>query len=129
MDGTVLLVALFGALGSLARYGVGVAWQTMLGEKNVFGTLTVNVVGCLLMGLLAAATYDEQHLNMQRARAILGVGFLGGFTTFSAFGQESFALWEKYGPLSALGNIGANVVIGLCAVAVGMLIGRRIWGT
>ena len=85
------LVALGGALGSLARYGVGLAAARWLGLGFPWGTLTVNIIGGLAMGLLAARTGPGD----EALRLLLGVGLLGGFTTFSAFSLETVRLLEQ----------------------------------
>ena len=81
----LLLVATGGALGAVARYGVGIGAARLLGLAFPWGTLLVNVVGGLAMGLLAARVGPEQ----ETLRLALGVGVLGGFTTLSAFSLET----------------------------------------
>jgi CrcB protein len=83
-----------------------------------FGTLAVNVIGCLLIGLLGglAETREIMHPN---ARMFVMVGILGGFTTFSTFGYETFALGRDGQSLMALANIGMQIVFGLVAVWAG----------
>ena len=107
----VLLVALGGAVGSVARYGARVAlaraWPAL-----PLGTLTVNVLGCFCFGLLAGAT-DDRTL-----RLALGTGVLGGFTTFSAFGGETLGLLDASPRLAAL-NVVGNVGLGLLSAGLG----------
>lgn len=107
----VLLVAAGGAVGSVARY-LAVIAMTRVWPTFPAGTLLVNVVGCFLFGVLAGWTEDRA------LRAALGVGVLGGFTTFSAFGGDTYALAQGSFKLAAL-NVAANVALGLFAVAAG----------
>src|SRR5262245_26351415 len=86
----LLLVALGGAVGSAARYGVGVAAARLFGLAFPWGTLIVNVLGGLAMGVLTARIGPES----ENVRLALGVGVLGGFTTFSTFSIETVRLME-----------------------------------
>ncbi|MEJ0058952.1 MAG: fluoride efflux transporter CrcB [Terricaulis sp.] len=113
-----LLVALGGAVGSMARYGVGLA-AARLGVGFPWGTLCVNVVGGLLMGLLAARVGPQD----ENARVLLGVGVLGGFTTFSAFSLDTVRLLEtQLG--AALLYVVASVVLSIGACWLGLVLGR-----
>jgi len=120
----LLLVALGGALGSVARYLVGLASVRLLGVTFPYGTLIVNVVGCLAIGLLVPVYISPDNPDHMARRVLLVTGVLGGFTTFSAFGLETVSLYQRSGPGPALLNIGGNVVLGLGAVALGFRIGR-----
>ncbi|MFN7142156.1 MAG: fluoride efflux transporter FluC [Myxococcota bacterium] len=108
----VLLVALGGGVGSVGRFLAASAMTRWL-PGFPFGTLLVNVGGCFLMGVLAGWTSDRT------LRAALGVGVLGGFTTFSAFGGDTFALAEGGAWKLAALNVCANVGLGLLAVWAG----------
>ncbi|MDP2306807.1 MAG: fluoride efflux transporter CrcB [Pseudomonadota bacterium] len=108
----ILLVALGGSLGSVARF-VSATAMTRLFPAFPFGTLLVNVLGCFCMGLLAGWTSDRS------LRAALGVGLLGGFTTFSAFGGDTLALAQGGAMKLAALNVIANVGLGLLAVWAG----------
>jgi CrcB protein len=114
-----LLVALGGAAGSAARYGAGLAAARLFGLAFPWGTLIVNVAGGLAMGLLAARLGPEQ----EQMRALLGVGFLGGFTTFSAFSLETVRLMEHQPGLAAL-YAAASVVLSVGACWLGLALGR-----
>jgi CrcB protein len=115
----VLLVALGGAVGSVARYGVGVAAARLLGLGYPWGTLVVNVVGGLAMGaLFVRIGPDNENL-----RLLLGVGVLGGFTTFSAFSLETLRLME-HGPAPAALYIAASLVLSIGACWLGYSLGR-----
>lgn len=109
-----LFVGLGGALGSMARYGMSLAVPS---GAFPYATLIVNVVGCFCIGL-ALPTAERAAGLSPDLRALVVVGFLGGFTTFSAFGHETLAL-ARGGAGWALLNVGAHLVLGLLAVALG----------
>jgi CrcB protein len=115
----LLLVAIGGAVGSAARYGVGLAAARILGAAFPWGTLIVNVVGGLAMGLLAARVGPAEE-NM---RLLLGVGVLGGFTTFSAFSLDTLRLMERE-PGSALFYVLASLILSIGACWAGLISGR-----
>jgi len=115
----VLLVALGGAVGSVARYGAGLAAARWLGAGFPWGTLIVNVLGSFAIGVLAARVGPED----ESLRLLLGVGLLGGFTTFSTFSLEMLRLMEQH-PLQAVLYAGASVVLGLGACWMGFALGR-----
>lgn len=121
----MLLIAAAGACGVLARYGLaGLAHRAFRGTFPV-GTLTVNLLGCLLIGLLMHAVIDRQTVG-PTARLALGIGFLGGFTTFSAFGFETFELLRGGSYRLALANVAANVIGGVLAVWLGFVLPRAL---
>ena len=109
-----LLVGVGGAFGSMARYGVGLALPT---TGFPYATLTVNVIGCFCIGMVMPTVARIEALSPE-LRLLIVVGFLGGFTTFSAFGNETEALLRSGGGLALL-NVAANVGLGLAAVAIG----------
>lgn len=115
----VLLVALGGAVGSAARYGVGFAAARWFGLGFPWGTLTVNVLGGLAMGLLAARVGPEN----EPLRLLIGTGLLGGFTTFSAFSLETVRLMEHQPGLAALYAL-ASLVLSVGACWAGFTLGR-----
>ena len=115
----LLLVAVGGAVGAVARYGVGLGAARLLGLAFPWGTLFVNVLGGLAMGLLAAKVGPEQ----EALRLALGVGVLGGFTTFSAFSLETVRLMEHQPGLAML-YAAASVVLSVGACWVGFILGR-----
>ena len=114
-----LLVAVGGAAGSVLRYWMsGVAQRSVpAGTWSVFplGTLAVNVLGCLIVGALAELGERRGPLSPE-ARSLLMVGFLGGFTTFSAFANETVAVWRSGAVAVAIVNVVSSVAI--CVVAV-----------
>ena len=111
-----LLVMLGGAIGAAARYHLGGA----IGRGAAFpwGTLAVNILGGLLMGLLAA------RMPGDAARLLLGVGVLGGFTTFSAFSLETVTLFEGGAAPAALAYVAASVIGACLALWLGLVMGR-----
>jgi len=114
-----LLVGCGGFVGAVLRYGVGgLVHRSGAMAGFPFGTLTVNVVGCLLIGAAAAAA-ETRQLLVPEARLFLMVGVLGGFTTFSTFGYETLALARDGEALRAAVNVVTHVVLGLAAVWAG----------
>lgn len=116
----LLLVGFGGGVGAMARYLVGgwVLHQTMQ-ERIPYGTLVVNLIGCLAIGLIAGAAERFEMLTPE-ARLFLITGVLGGFTTFSAFGYETVFLLRRGEPLVAATYVGASVGLGLLAVWLGL---------
>lgn len=121
---TALWVALAGGAGSLARYGVGVGSQRWLGARIPYGTLLVNLVGCLLIGALLVA-FDVRQVDA-RVRTAVATGFLGGFTTYSAFAYETLALAERRRATAAAVYAGGTIVGCFAACAAGMFLARRL---
>lgn len=119
----IMLVALGGALGSVARYGVAVASKAWLGGAFPWGTLAVNLVGAFAMGVLMIAVGRFEGRAGERLLLLLGTGVLGGLTTFSTFAFEVHALTN--GALDAAAQrtgwiyLAASIVGGLVAVACG----------
>lgn len=120
----LLLVMGGGAVGAGARYLVGTAMLGALGPSWPWGTLTVNVVGGLLMGLLAGSTLNTQA--GEAWRLLLGVGVLGGFTTFSAFALDAMRMIERGAQGQALGYVAVSVIGSIAAVAAGMALARAV---
>jgi CrcB protein len=122
----VLWVGVGGAAGAIARYLVSGLVQDRAGGLFPWGTLVVNVTGCLAMGLLAGLA-DARGFMTPATRALLVVGVLGGFTTFSAFGNETMNLLVDRDLLRAAANVGLNVVLGLGAVWAGRAGAFLVW--
>ncbi|WP_279478498.1 fluoride efflux transporter CrcB [Aureimonas sp. SK2] len=121
----VALVALGGALGSMARYGVAVAAARWLGLGFPYGTLFVNVTGSFAMGVLVEVL--TRHLAATpELRVFLAVGVLGGYTTFSSFSLDAIALWEGGNQGVAVLYVGLSLVVGLLALAAGMALVRHL---
>ncbi len=123
----LLLVALGGAVGSSARYLFGVQATRLLGAGWPYGTLGVNVVGGLLMGLLAGWLAQRGGVDQERWRVLLGVGLLGGFTTFSAFSLETALMIERRDYGGAAGYVALSVVLSVSALFAGLLLSRRMF--
>ncbi|MGH7788664.1 MAG: fluoride efflux transporter CrcB [Candidatus Binatia bacterium] len=120
----VLLVALGGMAGSVARYWI-VSWvQFHTGSPFPFGTLVVNIAGSFVLGLLVALTIERGELGTH-ARLLLGVGFCGGFTTMSTFGYETIALMRDGAFAAGIGNVLLSLATCLAAVWLGGVIGRQ----
>lgn len=116
----ILLVALGGAAGSVARYKLsGWILHHTLDWRFPAGTFAVNVAGCLLAGALAGLA-EKHELFTSEARLLLLTGLLGGFTTFSAFGLETMYLLRKGEVLVAGSNVVLSVAAGLLALWLGM---------
>ncbi len=114
------LVGIGGALGAMSRYGVGRLIGIWPGGWPM-ATFVVNISGGLLMGLLSAVLL---HLGGEGWRLLLGVGVLGGYTTFSSFSLEVMLLIDNNQWPMALGYALASVVLSVLAIAAGMWIGR-----
>ena len=117
-----VLVMILGGIGCLSRYGVGIAAQRLAGGRFPVGTLLVNVLGCFCAGL-AAAYFATRGAGREEWRIAVMAGFLGGFTTFSAFGVQTFDLLRNGRCGHAALNIALSVTLGLLAVWAGYRIG------
>ena len=113
-----LLVGVGGFLGALARWGLTLLSQRVLGEGFPAGTLICNLLGCFLIGGVLALLEGGEHLSAH-ARLFLVTGLLGSLTTFSTFGAETLELAQGSEWGKAAGYLFGNVVIGLAAVALG----------
>ena len=119
----LLLVAIGGAIGSTARYVFSQLLQHSTGTLFPIGTFAVNCVGCLVFGAIAGAA--EQRVQMApELRLFLLVGILGGFTTFSSYAFESYALLRDGQFLAASLNIAGQVVAGLAGMWIAMTLSR-----
>ena len=123
----ILAVALGGAIGSTGRYLTSLAIESMSDSRFPYETLTVNLIGCLLIGLLWG--YFERMAISIEFRLFLFTGVLGGFTTFSAFARENIQLFKMGEPLSAMAYILISNFLGLCLVAAGFYIATLLVNT
>ncbi len=121
---SILLVGLGGAFGSISRYLLGNATMRWLAPHNAvgfpWGTLLVNVLGCAAIGLLAVLIERMSSLNTE-LRLLLITGFLGGFTTFSSFGLDTWYLMRKGEWLYATAYVSASVGFGILALALAFI--------
>ena len=122
----LLLVAAGGATGAVMRYLTGMASLRLLGPGWPWGTLTVNVVGGFAMGLLVATLALRGGADQERWRLLLGVGVLGGFTTFSAFSLEVALMIERREWPQAFGYSTLSVVLSVAALFAGLMLARRM---
>lgn len=115
-----------GALGSVSRYILGMAAVTLLGPSTgaVWGTLAVNLIGSAAIGAVGGALSAGSSLPVE-ARLLAVTGFLGGFTTFSAFAFDAGALWAR-SPAGAALYVGGTVAGGLAAFAAAFALARRV---
>jgi CrcB protein len=120
---SLLLVAAGGALGSVARYLLAGAVHRIAPPFFPYGTFVVNVTGCLVFGLLAGLA-NERGMIGPGGRTFLLIGLLGGYTTFSTFGFETFELLRaaKFGAAAA--NAGGQVIAGVGGVWLGTVLSR-----
>ena len=124
---SMILVALGGALGSVFRYLLSTWTQTVSNSIDFpYGTLAVNLIGCFLIGLLSQLA-ETRGVFTSEARVFLFVGILGGFTTFSSFGNDTVNLLRDEETWNALANVGANVIFGLILVWLGRAVTYWIW--
>lgn len=121
--GAYLIVFLGAGIGGALRHGVNLASGRMFGSGFPYGTLAVNVLGSLLMGLLAGYFMVRTGIG-QHGRLFLTTGILGGFTTFSAFSLDSALLIERHSYGLAFGYALGSVVLGILALFVGLALFR-----
>jgi len=120
-----LAIALGGAVGSLLRFWLSTSVYALLGRSFPYGTLAVNVLGCLLMGFLFVLFMERLSVEgVWRAGVLIGV--LGGFTTFSAFSIETFNLIEGGELVKAGLNMALSMVLCITATWLGVIIGRQL---
>lgn len=121
---TLLFVALGGALGSALRYIVNITLPRLMGHGFPYATMTVNVVGSFLMGVLVVVLAMK---GGTRFAPFLMTGVLGGFTTFSAFSLDAATLWKAGEVTTAAGYVIGSVVLGLAALFAGMAFARGVF--
>ena len=120
-----VLVFVGAGFGGTVRHAINLGTQRLSGSAPVIGTFGINVVGSFLIGLLAAFLVASIP-QREPLRLLLATGFLGGFTTFSAFSLDTAALWQR-GQLGAAATyVLGSVALSLVAVALGLGIGTRI---
>jgi fluoride exporter len=122
---TWLLVLAGGMVGAPLRYLTDRAVQSRHDTVFPWGTFAVNVVGCLVLGVLAGATL--QGAASRSTQALVGIGFCGGLTTYSTFSYETLRLAETGSRFLAAANVVASVVAGLGAAFLGAAVAEAIW--
>jgi len=121
----VVLLAITGAMGTLLRYGLASLVQRAAGGSFPWGTMVVNVVGCLVAGVLWVLAEELASISGE-TRAIIFVGFMGAFTTFSALIAETGGLVRDERWAHALGNLAMHNVLGLAVFFAGLALGRVV---
>ena len=121
------LVFLGGGLGASLRHVAGGAVQSLSRSATFpWGTFAVNVTGCFVIGLLAQLS-ESRGVPSGNARTFLFAGVLGGYTTFSSFGNETLNLLRGGEALAAAANAGGQLALGLVAVALGRVAAQLLW--
>jgi len=115
---TLLLIGLGGFLGSISRFLIALSVNRIFQSVLPIGTLVVNIVGCLFIGIIYSLA-EQKNIMSPELRVFLGVGFCGGFTTYSSFAFEKFSLIKSGDFLMLSIYIGASVFLGLIAVYIG----------
>lgn len=118
-------LALGGSFGALARYGLTQWVAERSAAEFPWATLAVNLTGCFAIGVVATLA-DERELVSPTTRLFLVTGLLGGFTTFSAFGLDTFRMIEAGRVAAAFGNAIASVALGIAAVVAGITVTRQL---
>ncbi|MCF8495226.1 MAG: fluoride efflux transporter CrcB [Alphaproteobacteria bacterium] len=118
MSGTIAAIAAGGATGAVARHYMNSAITLLVKVPFPVAILSVNILGCFVMGMLVAA-FGAFWSPPQALRAFLTVGFLGGFTTFSAFSLDTMTLWSRGDPVGAIVYVFASMGLSIAAVFAG----------
>ncbi len=121
-----VLIFIGAGLGGIFRYWISNGVYFLLGRQFPYGTLVVNVSGCFLMGLLFVLTLERFDSVGSQLRALLLIGLLGGYTTFSSFSIETINLFESGNWLSALMNIFLSTIVCIAAAWLGVIGGRNL---
>ena len=121
----LILVAIGGATGAMCRHLVGLASIKLFGIGYPWGTIAINVVGALLMGVFIEFLY-QRELENPELRMLVATGFLGGFTTFSAFAFDFRELWVKGEQVGALSYMVSSVALSLLAIFLGFYLVRSL---
>ncbi|MGE5401937.1 MAG: fluoride efflux transporter CrcB [Ignavibacteriales bacterium] len=120
-----LIVFTGGGIGALTRYWVSGAVYRFTSTGFPYGTFTVNVIGCLLIGFLMSF-FEERFMLNPALRLFLTIGFLGGLTTYSTFSYETIKLLQEGNLTSALGNILGTTIVCLGSTWIGSVVGRVV---
>ena len=120
----IVLIAVFGAVGPLSRYGLQGLVQVRTGATFPYGTLAVNLTGCFFLGLIGQFTLNRMVISPDW-RVAIAVGFFGGYTTFSSFGWETAKMFEEGAWLRASAYVGASVIAGLFLSVAGIRLANK----
>ena len=118
------MIAVGGALGALARYALGGLVQEWAGPRFPYGTLVINISGCLVMGMVMTLL-TERGVAHPNWRFLVPVGFIGAYTTFSTFEYETFRAIEQGAWMVGLWNVVISVVVGFIALVAGTMVTRQ----
>ena len=121
----LFLIALFGAIGTVARYGLQGVVQLRMGSMFPYGTLLINLTGCFLLGLIGQLTLNRMLISSD-LRIAIAVGFFGGYTTFSSFGWETAKMLEDGEWLRAATYVSASVLAGLLLSVAGIHLANKL---
>lgn len=127
----ILYVALGGALGASGRYGLGLFIDRLSGSGFPYGTMSANILGSFAMGILVAWLAGRGisgGTGNETARLFIGVGLLGGFTTFSSFSLDAMNLLRDKGMTPFLSYVLISVIVSLLAIAAGLWLARKVIG-
>jgi fluoride exporter len=120
-----LIVGLGGALGSVLRFWLGTYVGGRLGTRFPYGTLFINITGCFLAGMVVTVLAERTHWDASW-RYLIPIGFIGGYTTFSAFAYETFRLFKDGELTTAALNVMLSVVVGFAGVWAGAIAAQAI---
>ena len=121
----ILIVALGGAIGASLRHLVNLASLRVLGSNFPWGTLTVNILGCFIMGVFVELLVRRLGVSTE-LRLLVTTGLLGGFTTFSAFSLDVAVLWERGAVALAALYVATSVLLSIAALFAGLALARAL---
>lgn len=122
----LILIALGSGIGGICRYGLSTGIYHLLGKTFPYGTLAVNAIGSFLIGFIFIILLERVDSMGDHLRALLIIGFLGGFTTFSSFSLETLQLFENGEMLRAFLNVGLSFLVCISLAAMGVLLARQL---
>ncbi len=120
----LLLIGIGGAIGAISRFGIAEMAKRFSAGPFPIGTLIANLAGCFLIGMLLGGGSSEEN---EPLRLGVGVGFLGALTTFSTFGAETIKNVQEGNWGIAIGNVSANLILGLACVVLGIVVAKKLF--